>query len=337
MKEMKIAIIDNYISNEFVKEMTGEPIKSYHVIDGCCLPYQDSSKSLSHGSVCAAIMVEFSPQVEHIGISVASNSQDDFSIPNICLALDWCYKNQIQYICMSIGTNNWLGARPMQAVTKALSESGSTLICAVSPERELTYPACYPWVIAVSYEEECKYIMQNIVSCSTYDVVVGYFHSETLRKLSQHDNFFLKRSSSMAVPFFLGQLIKSIDISALPYEYPHKKALSFDYARCTTPIVSVVHENINKIKEFNLLLQNCGYMSALISKRLNMDWTQLNVRVNDESEITIALNAVRNANIILFDADGLPDGIGSIWDLTIDLCTYSFGEALTSICNFFNA
>ncbi|MBS6183256.1 MAG: hypothetical protein KH921_21100, partial [Erysipelotrichaceae bacterium] len=141
---MRIAVIDNYISCGFVKEMTGAAIETYQISGGCCRPCQEDRRSFSHGSICAALMVEFTPGAEHIGISVAPNGQEDFSIANICLALEWCCKNQIPFICMSIGTVNWLGARPMQSVTKKLSDSGSTMICAVSPDKKLTFPACYP-------------------------------------------------------------------------------------------------------------------------------------------------------------------------------------------------
>ncbi|QQR29550.1 hypothetical protein I5Q82_16160 [Acutalibacter muris] len=320
---MRIAIIDNTISREFVKEITGAEVNSYQIIDGYCLPDYSTKNYLSHGSVCTALATEFIHDAEYFSVSVAPRALADFSISNLCIALDWCYKNQIEYICMSVGTENWLGAKPMISATKQLADIGSTVVCAVSPKLSLTFPACYPWTVAVCYDKGCNGIRRSDTMCSGYDVVVGPFYSFVLDQLSRCDLFFSNRTSSMAVPYFMGWYVQNNEVRCLPKEGPTIRKRGLKQMQCEIPIVRIIHSDVYQIKSLCRLLQQKDYMAALLSDRIETDWSQLFVHVRNAADIRCALNALQNAGIALLDIDLNQTYVRTFYDLEVD-ADYSF-------------
>lgn len=301
---MRVAIIDKYISEKEVFDLTGKKFFSIAITDKGDVKYEFSGKNsyLSHGSVCAALLAEFVTGSDYIAISVAPNRSDNFAIQNICYALNWCLDNRINYICISAGTTNWLGSQPMLSLTKQLSENGTTIIAAVSPDSTLTFPASYPWVIGVQYQRECRFI--NWVSSTSvgYDAVVGDFQSDVLDALSKQDDFFRTRSSSMAVPYFLSYFMRHESFPFYPKAHLSPKDSELHKISYKIPIVWVQGEKTTTLLTLMYEFQRQKYMTALVTADVITDWSKLVVNVKDYSSFNNALIALRNASMILVDS-----------------------------------
>lgn len=165
---MRIAIIDKYISEKEVFSLTGKNVHPIAITGNGdeCGKLIDNAPLLSHGTVCAALLTEFVLDSDYIAISVAPNKNDDFVVQNICYALSWCLNNPTDYICISAGTTNWRASQPMKSLTKRLSESGTKIVAAVSPDSALTFPACYPCLLVSVYKRSERSHCQLVRACA---------------------------------------------------------------------------------------------------------------------------------------------------------------------------
>lgn len=334
---MRIAIIDKYISEKEVFSLTGKNVHPIAITGNGdeCGKLIDNAPLLSHGTVCAALLTEFVLDSDYIAISVAPNKNDDFVVQNICYALSWCLNNPTDYICISAGTTNWRASQPMKSLTKRLSESGTKIVAAVSPDSALTFPACYPWVIGVQYEEDCRSI--NWVSSSSlgYDAVVGNFDSNVLNNLSQQDDFFKTRSSSMAVPYFVGHLMRHEIFPFYPKDcFCMTDSKLQEYIQ-KIPIVRVMSKEIDVLVNLMREFQENEYMAALITIGIDTDWSKLIVNAYDYFSFYSAVIALKNASIILVDSrcTFFSGKIG--FDYSIDLREISTILAYNSIISKF--
>lgn len=343
---MRVAVIDNSISPEAVYELAGRRILGYEVHNGSCQPSVTEGFSRSHGTVCAALAAEFAPEAELLGISVGQG--EDFSVANVCLALDWCLQNGAACICMSIGTTNWLGARQLAESTRELAERGVKLFCAVTPSGCLTFPACYPWAVGVSLDEsvDCDGSTTGIV-CSPASrrgcfLRVGHFSSAVLDRLCRENSFFQTRTSSMAVPFAAGYYLREGGLSGLPSQ--RETPLSGENILAAVegwkiPVVRVRGGAQGMARAWALLekFQQDGYMTALASHCRETDWSRLVVRVETLSDLAEAMTALGEASLVLLECSGERAFSGQVWDFEIDLSVYSVGEACEKIRTRFSS
>ena len=103
----KIAIIDIGISKAAVYSLTQINVAVYDMSKQSMQTLDQPLFSISHGSVCTAILVEnLKTPNDLIAISIADH-KSKISTKTVCRALRWCMERHINCVSMSIGTENW--------------------------------------------------------------------------------------------------------------------------------------------------------------------------------------------------------------------------------------
>ena len=102
----KIAIIDIGISKAAVYSLTQINVAVYDMSKQSMQTLDQPLFSISHGSVCTAILVEnLKTPNDLIAISIADH-KSKISTETVCRALRWCMERHINCVSMSIGTEN---------------------------------------------------------------------------------------------------------------------------------------------------------------------------------------------------------------------------------------
>ena len=72
---------------------------------------------LTHGDKCYSIIKYFCPEVEFISIKIMETGERG-SIDSFKAALEWCLKEKIKLVHMSVGTTNYIDAKKIENINK---------------------------------------------------------------------------------------------------------------------------------------------------------------------------------------------------------------------------
>ncbi|MDR2654484.1 MAG: hypothetical protein LBC56_00200 [Oscillospiraceae bacterium] len=150
---MSVAFIDDGISDKFL--FGGEKHSVFHftVDNNCVMPYYYDISYISHGTFCASIFTEFVQSCSIIDIKLKKlNNNSYFKAEDVLVALKWCAGQDINILCMSIGSLSIEYALELKAITEELSKKNTVLICASSNTNKVTFPSFFPFVIGVRYD-----------------------------------------------------------------------------------------------------------------------------------------------------------------------------------------
>lgn len=110
------------------------------------------SKKISHGSVCAGIIKKYAPNCEIGSIKVMNQEQCKGTSRQLLLALEWCIRENIRLINMSLGSVDF---RDFEAISKLIARllmNKCIIIAALHNGNHYSIPACLSGVIGVVSE-----------------------------------------------------------------------------------------------------------------------------------------------------------------------------------------
>lgn len=103
---------------------------------------------LTHGDKCYSIIKYFCPEVEFISIKIMETGERG-SIDSFKAALEWCLKEKIKLVHMSVGTTNYIDAKKIENIIKQMVSNKMILCAALSNTNFPTWPACFDGVFGV--------------------------------------------------------------------------------------------------------------------------------------------------------------------------------------------
>lgn len=331
---MRVVILDNWISPARQMELTGRDILVYHITNGKCEQQNNRSAIHSHGTVCSSILSEFLPPwVDVVGISCA-DGEKPVPIENLCTALLWCLDDPPDYLCMSIGTCNWLEANQICRLTQILAMKGTHIFAACENGGCFTFPAMYPWVTGVRYAVGKQGMFREKKPNGGYNIIVGYFMSNALDQLAIQDSFFAMRSNSMAAPYALAQLLAlNKHVDELPLWIDDEPL--FELIEFTMPVIAL-NGPLTRMKELLALMQNEGYQTLLLTDRQETDWLSMVLFARSMSFVKWS-KALGKAGMLLLDSEGELNGLRKYADYSADLQRLSAQIVLKDVLKFFGA
>ena len=86
---------------------------------------------LTHGDKCYSIIKYFCPEVEFISIKIMETGERG-SIDSFKAALEWCLKEKIKLVHMSVGTTNYIDAKKIENIIKQMVSNKMILCAALS-------------------------------------------------------------------------------------------------------------------------------------------------------------------------------------------------------------
>lgn len=205
---MKIVLIDDYISRTAVQELSGETVNTLFSVKGKTDHQANGAYALrSHGTICASILASVMPRHVELHTISTHNKDSTITLENVCTALGWCLKGPPDYICMSLGSSNWLEVKKLGQITKQLADAGSRIFAACANNGHVVFPAAYSWVTGIRYESGIIGLYQERDLPIGNNIIVGDFTTPVLEKLERENVFFMSRTNSMAAPYALGKML----------------------------------------------------------------------------------------------------------------------------------
>lgn len=148
-KGIRIAIIDNGINERLLKR----GIEGSITIDenGICIADTKNidQQQFQHGTNCAMILEKYCSDCQLISIRILDENGRG-AIKTIYPALEWCYKNQIKLVNLSLGTVDYRDREELRPMINECAAKGMIIIAATSNSGFVSYPASFTNVIGVA-------------------------------------------------------------------------------------------------------------------------------------------------------------------------------------------
>ncbi len=175
-----VVIIDDGInverSNNETLEFNLEVLDNFLVVDALKHTYRGV-----HGSICISIMKSIYPKIKIGSIKIFD---DDIytDILKLRVALEWCFKQQIKLIHLSVGSIDMKDYFVLEPIIKKLIKNNTIIVEAMDNRNQYTIPACFSGVIGVSHIDHKVYYegisnlqdRPNIYSSSMSELVPKY-------------------------------------------------------------------------------------------------------------------------------------------------------------------
>lgn len=174
-KGIRVAIIDNGINERLLKRGIEKSI----AIDenGICISDTKNidQQQFQHGTNCAMILEKYCSDCHVISIRILDENGRG-TIKTIYPALEWCYKNQIKLVNLSLGTVDFRDCEKLRPLINKCAAKGMIIIAATANSGFVSYPASFTNVIGVATTDSpldyCKDYMQMGI-----DTVVPSVHA----------------------------------------------------------------------------------------------------------------------------------------------------------------
>lgn len=152
--KIKIAIIDNGVKQSL---LSGK-LKNEVVIknDNTCVnDNTEGENDFLHGTICAKIIEKFAPNCGISSIRVLD--KDGMGcLDKLKPALEWCLKERIDIVNLSLGTTNFKDKGTIQKLVNYYTNRGLHIIAASANDNYITYPASFSNVIGVAVDYDKK-------------------------------------------------------------------------------------------------------------------------------------------------------------------------------------
>ncbi|MNW43746.1 Subtilase family protein [compost metagenome] len=213
MKKIRVAIIDDGIDSNL--NYFNANIKYYEVLNHEVLhiaELNDKTAITSHGTVCSWIFSNYCQGVHYelISIKIIDPMVKKTSIDDLIIALNWCSQNDIQLICMSIGTTYYKDFEKITNIVDNLVDKGIIMTAACNNDNLISFPASAKKVIGVRCdysdflgEEEFTFIDDDIGNIN----LVSSCNYEKLEKIVKVK---IAKFNSFAVPYIGALICKSL-------------------------------------------------------------------------------------------------------------------------------
>ncbi|MEH2933580.1 MULTISPECIES: hypothetical protein [Acutalibacter] len=329
---MNIAVIDNWISPIGVLKRTGKTISVMRVCEEGCAVQMTAGSTNSHGTICSSILAESMPEPASLVGYSCSKDDEKAQIQKVCRALEDCLNNPPACISMSIGSENWLETKELGVTTKKLADAGTQIYAACANKGCIAFPAAYPWVTGVRYVPGTVGLYREENSLVGNDVIVGEFTTPILRKLASENSFFECRTNSMATPYALGTMIsKGMKVSDLPQWEGSSSPGPIE--ELPMPTVAL-RGPLEQMMELLSLLKQERYQAALLTDRVQTDWTNMILHASAEDFLRW-VKPLKEAGILLLDIEGGLASIQKYGDYLLNLEEVSVEIGYSNILQFF--
>ncbi len=178
-RKIQVAVLDDGV---FMGKYRIPPLRwNVGIHDGIVQdPYQSPQphRVTSHGTVCAAIIHHYAPQVQLSSVKVIFGEKRTGNPDDLIAGIDWCLSHQIDLIHLSIGT---VESRDFSKIGRKIHEAaqkGILFVAAQSNTRRYTYPACLSDVVGVRQRpiyQGAQYRM-NRDACNGVEILASSAH-----------------------------------------------------------------------------------------------------------------------------------------------------------------
>ncbi len=206
-KGVKVAIIDNGI-NELLLAKGLE--KSVAVEKGICVADTKNidQQQFQHGTNCAMIIEKYCPDCDLISIRILDENGKG-GVASFQPALDWCYKNHIRLINLSLGTVDFRDCEKLRCLINEYVAKGMIIIAATANSGFVSYPASFMNVIGVATTDSpldyCKDYMQMGI-----DTVVPSVHAIKIYDMEMNTSL----SNSYAAPYISALIANKLKVDS---------------------------------------------------------------------------------------------------------------------------
>ncbi|MBT2290003.1 S8 family serine peptidase [Paenibacillus albidus] len=151
---MIVAMIDDGVSKKTV-----DNLEFSLQIDknGMITQYTGHTDSLSHGSICAAIIRKYNPHAQLGSIKILDAETRRGHCEDLRKAIYWCMDNDVKIINLSLGSVSVNDYQPLLKAVNAAYLKGIVIISACKNGSDTSYPAAFSNVIGV----QCDYSLQG--------------------------------------------------------------------------------------------------------------------------------------------------------------------------------
>lgn len=146
MDNIKIAIIDNGINASLLKKNLKNSMSVSK--KGICIS-DINNQNFQHGTNCAMIIQKYCLNCDIISIRILDENGKG-TIEHFRPALEWCYKENIHLINLSLGTVHFRDCEKLRCLINEYTAKGIIIVAATSNSGFMTYPACFTNVIGVA-------------------------------------------------------------------------------------------------------------------------------------------------------------------------------------------
>lgn len=145
----RIAIIDDCINPFFLRG-------NWRIINGKngeTYTWRFASEVITHSTIIAAIIESGIniQQAELYNLVIKPSFEQNGSVLSLLRAVEWCIKNKIEIINLSLGSTAYNDQELLQSLSNRLEEHKICLVAATANNGQTTYPANFRNVIGVRY------------------------------------------------------------------------------------------------------------------------------------------------------------------------------------------
>ncbi|AHV99483.1 S8 family serine peptidase [Paenibacillus sabinae] len=177
---MNVALIDNGVA---INNYTRKYVSSFLEMNESFMEFVEQTSHVdpaSHGSVCAGIIRNSTDRVNLHSLKILDKNLSA-SAAKLIKALEWCQKNRIDIINLSLGTTNSKDFIEIRRCIKQLVSNGIIIVAAINNRGTYTIPASMPEVIGVCSHnsDDIKIIEDSIIgidvaACSNHWISLDY-------------------------------------------------------------------------------------------------------------------------------------------------------------------
>ncbi len=151
-RPIQVAVIDDGVNEK--KFLIGPLFKSIEITEALqIVPPLTSPPEESHGTLCSAIIKTYAPQAALVSIKIL-NTNCVCNPDQLVTALEWCCKNRIRIVNLSLGSIDYRDFPRIAASVNRIVKRGVIIIAACSNQNKYTYPASLSNVIGVKADLE---------------------------------------------------------------------------------------------------------------------------------------------------------------------------------------
>ncbi len=183
------------------------------------------TRKLSHGSVCAGIIKKYAPNCEIGSIKVMDQEQCNGTSRQLLLALEWCLRENIRVINMSLGSVDFRDFEEIQTLVARLLMNNCIIISAMHNSNYYSIPACLSGVIGVVSEPSFHNDQYTINS--NYLEQADIFASSQHNLLYDYNGWFtpIPKANSYAAPMVTARVTHLLQNNVYHKVCEVKKAL----------------------------------------------------------------------------------------------------------------
>ena len=310
---MKIALVDNGICE--TKNLKNKILK--RVDFNSNVDTINILRITEHGTRCAEIINRIYSQSQFIDLKIIG-ADGSAHINKLLEALEWCEKESVKLIHLSLGTISYFDIDKVMKAVKKLIQKEIIIVAAYHNKNLITYPAAFKHVFGVRQDRENvlkdgEYMFQKLDHYNQENCIVAHCKRE--------DNINL--ANSYAAPIITGHIAKFLDknlkatfVDVLNYldENAKKNTVYFDRIKklvdmdtpINTPVIFFENFNYAEKKRILDLFRQDGYYPLMLIEgdAVFLDTIPMQYYRTEEDNIRKILYTVDmtyNPDIILID------------------------------------